>query len=294
MTWELSEDGTYFTTTAKVFVNPPAEGGEGWKYLGIAMEAPQTGNLPALAELVDTELSEEWTATYSSSGAFNSSGGTLQAWVEPDIIDKIDDALTSPERCPHCRRDWHPGPLTDNVRKMLANHRFDLNYDPTLDDSPIVCVGAEYHGPNRPNTIDSWGVSSPTWTVVVGGKEPSYVKMALDHVTEMKKSLTEMLVWPKWEPTWTFYDEAWSMIATSKPQPCDLPDELPQVEFGPQNWIPPQEPVNPPATLSKAVWAYWNDFNKQEIPVPDSPGLDFSQYQTDEISYPTSGKKAWK
>lgn len=72
-----------------------------------------------------------------------------------DIVDKIErifaeeQAPRPPLKCQHCDRDWHPEPLTRRVANMWLNHNFDANYDPADDDTPIVCVGANYHGPNR-------------------------------------------------------------------------------------------------------------------------------------------------
>jgi hypothetical protein len=69
-----------------------------------------------------------------------------------DIIDRIDRVVTDyPRECPHCDRDYHPEPLTQAVADMLAAHTFDPNYNPDTDITNIVCVGANYHGPNRPD-----------------------------------------------------------------------------------------------------------------------------------------------
>jgi hypothetical protein len=244
-----------------------------------------------------------WSTTYSAGGLLGagsfSVSGTVAKWFEDgyggnvdiiDKIDKIDKALTPPQKCPHCHRDWHPGPLTEKVRRMLECHTFSLDYDPTLDDTPIVCVGAEYHGPNRPAPARTYGLLSP---YVVYDAAP--MKKAWETIAAMAESLKAESL--KALSLWDLPDFKWDggvWFGASKPEPCELPDELPDIEFGPQNWIPPVEPVNPPAGLANTVWAYWNDFNQQDFPVPDSPGLDFSMYQTDEISYPTTGKKAWK
>lgn len=56
-----------------------------------------------------------------------------------------------PHQCPHCLRPRHPGPLTRTVASMLGAHQFDPDYDPDKDDSPILCVGADYQGPVSPN-----------------------------------------------------------------------------------------------------------------------------------------------
>lgn len=56
-----------------------------------------------------------------------------------------------PHQCPHCLRPRHPGPLTRTVATMLGAHQFDPNYDPDKDDSPIVCIGADYQGPPLPH-----------------------------------------------------------------------------------------------------------------------------------------------
>lgn len=239
-------------------------------------------------------VTETWTQTYHHDGHSVLAVKPAEAkWV--DIVDKIDDVLTPPQKCPNCNRDWHPGPLTERVQKMLREHRFDPEYNPTTDDTPIVCVGAEYHGPNRPG--NHWGTSSmvsgTTWTAHLGGKEPMWLTSLLNSTQEWLQqiaSVSESVTFKLWSGDWGLLDE-WT---TKKPEPCAMPDELPTVEFGPQNWIPPQQPVNPSKATSDLVWSYWHDLTRQDIPVPERPGMDFSAYATDEISYPTNGKKAWK
>ena len=70
-------------------------------------------------------------------------------------------------------------------------------------------------------------------------------------------------------------------------------DELPDITFEPAHWnITTDHWVSPQHT--ELVSAYWHDFHADPTPIPASPGMDFSQYDTGEISYPTSGKKGKK
>ncbi|MBU8830852.1 hypothetical protein [Mycolicibacterium goodii] len=79
-----------------------------------------------------------------------------------DIVEKIEQIFAEdkpdrpPLKCPHCNRDWHPEPLTHRVACMWASHHYDRNYDPAEDDSPIVCVGANYQGPHCENRNRPW------------------------------------------------------------------------------------------------------------------------------------------
>lgn len=63
-----------------------------------------------------------------------------------------DPVRPKPHQC-HCLRDRHLEPLTQKVAVMLSQHSFDPNYDASQDDSPIICVGSETYGPNRPPQI---------------------------------------------------------------------------------------------------------------------------------------------
>jgi hypothetical protein len=77
-----------------------------------------------------------------------------------------------------------------------------------------------------------------------------------------------------------------------KPVECDpIPDLV--VEFGPQNWMPATEPVYTPEGVTASVFWKWDDFIKQDIPIPDSLGYDFGDFATEYPIYPT-GKKGKK
>jgi len=243
------------------------------------------------------KFASDWTITYSSSGKFasdwtitySSSGKAVYATADEAVEWRAEDYApppVKPVKCPHCERDWHPGPLTRTVVNMLENHRFNADYNPDTDESDIVCVGADYHGPNRTRESREWTVTPATWLLPQNWTAYKSIQStweALNTIT-LGYSYTAKL-----------YSGDWGLIGqwqVPKPKPCELPEDLPTIEFGPQNWTPPADPVALPQPVKQLVWAYWDDLTQQDIPTPERPGYDFSQY-AGEISYPTSGKKAW-
>lgn len=287
MKWELSPDGKTIVMDMKVYVQPAVENtatleaidSSGWYEAGTFTEAPKP----------DSEaIIEKWLGPYSSKFILGEA-------VRPSEEDFTPPPV-KPATCPHCERDWHPGPLTRIVIDMLESHRFIPDYNPDTDNSPILCVGAEYHGPNRPRL--SVGA---TWSFIAGGKAPGSQPNWLNEVISTTQKYLNEMVTVTW-PTWTFttthsmwvsgFHDAGSWWKPPKPKPCELPEELPTIEFGPQNWTPPADPVALPQPVKHLVWSYWDDLTQQDIPTPERPGYDFSEY-ANEISYPTSGKKAW-
>lgn len=86
--------------------------------------------------------------------------------TDPDIIDRIDalvdeqlaegehasDYLTGDHkypRCPHCGRHWHGLPITERIATMYDIGRIDPEYTLAEDDSPVVCEGSDFIGPQR-------------------------------------------------------------------------------------------------------------------------------------------------
>lgn len=207
-----------------------------------------------------------------------------------DILDRIDEALTTPLHCPHCDRDWHPGPLTAAVLSMLLRHEFDADYDPATDKTRIVCVGAEYQGPLY--QAPEFGSPYPTgyfmdaltgaivgapWVTSQAWASVKAIASAWDMLQDILGD-TAPLTYHTWlgEPP--------------EPEPCTEPVDL-LVEFGPQYWLtnPKDQPpaLLPPPVHAAIASAPWNP---DAFPVPESPGYDFSQYATDETDYTAIGK----
>jgi hypothetical protein len=90
--------------------------------------------------------------------------------VNTDVVERI-DALVAEEKCPHCERDWHELPLTQQVVRMFELGRLDTNYFTSEDRSPIVCDGSSQYGARRPDPppyskggLIGWGNASFTVT----------------------------------------------------------------------------------------------------------------------------------
>lgn len=85
--------------------------------------------LSALAEMQQAK----WTASGHSGGDPH--------WPSPA------PRVAKDHECPHCFRQRHPEPLTQRQAQMCDNHLFLPGYDAALDESPGVCIGADYEGP---------------------------------------------------------------------------------------------------------------------------------------------------
>lgn len=206
-----------------------------------------------------------------------------------DLLERI-DALAADEKCPHCDRQWHELPLTRDVAAMFDMGRLDSSSFLHADQSPIVCDGSRFIGPRRPPTTFSYtGQWSAMGTVLEWPKFDAF-----DAITaawqNLHTQMTQVLLGVKLTAPWFIpFPEAEPEL------PCaDIPGDVP-IEFGPQNWLPPQEPINPPAELTKAVMARAAKFTEPPKPKPGRSLDDFiadvkSQF---EEQYPTkypSGK----
>ena len=218
---------------------------------------------------------------------------------EMDVVERIDE-LAAEEKCWHCDRSWHRLPLTQTVARMFDAGRFDADYFTRDDISPIVCDGSTFIGPLRPqprytSVQGSWKYSQGgyiTWSgsIIIGGPDGGGAEPAYLTITPNTGILNmPVITWPKWDlESLTFNWSDW--LGPKEPEPvCAGPIPEVDVEFGPQNWLPPQEPVHVPDPLKTKVWNRWNEFTKPEpIPVPASPGYDFTAYNCDEPKYPTN------
>lgn len=53
------------------------------------------------------------------------------------------------DKCPHCQRDWHGMPVTVRIAQMYATGQFEDDYQIADDDTPVLCEGPEFIGPQR-------------------------------------------------------------------------------------------------------------------------------------------------
>ncbi|AEK08208.1 hypothetical protein SEA_ERICMILLARD_144 [Mycobacterium phage EricMillard] len=195
------------------------------------------------------------------------------------------------ESCWHCNRDVHEAPLTERVAKMYDRHSFDLEYSAKEDDSPIICLGSGAIGPARPRT---W--SNSTWKTVgyamadlaaiqgasyVSGaylsqfaSSPEKIGVAEWSVkTQGSSIIYEFTVQPVVQWHVSVWDEAWKLLGATpeEPKKCELPDDVPEIEFGPKNWVKPESyPVPYPMALPTAGW-------EEEIPLPELPKTDYKE-----------------
>lgn len=177
-----------------------------------------------------------------------------------------------PWLCPHCGRDRHPGPLTGRAARMIDDMVFEANYDAERDESPVVCVGADFQGPPTAAPV------LPSSLVQVIGKPfleqlsdmlPS-IKSAFESFSDhLKQLVSDMSL-----PTVTY--KLWLPGDDDPPPQCELPDALPNITFGP--------PFGPPFTTEQfypgtplaarlAVTQWWPHILKanNEIPLPTPP-----------------------
>ena len=182
-----------------------------------------------------------------------------------------------PHECPHgCGRDRHQEPLTEQVARMYDSHSFREDYSPDSDYSPIVCVGSNYHGPNRPKDRP-WTI--PDWSGV-------WVKL--------------------WEPadfdpvpsTWATYYTALWVDEPYKPPPleplpeCDV-DITVTFDDDWKPWLKAHPTKSEAAAAREVVGHITHAAIKalREFPVPERPGYDFSKYAEDPQPYYLGAKK---
>lgn len=201
-----------------------------------------------------------------------------------DVVERI-DALAAEEKCPHCDRQWHELPLTLQIVRMFESGRLNSDYFTREDKSRIVCDGSSFIGPLRPEPeYASGGIIA----AAIATDWPALTWPTFDFaplVAQMKDIAAQFA---SMTATFTLW-----LPGETEPEPLDCEPAADIVlEFGPQNWIPPQEPVGVPAKFATAVLSRWSQFAKEDIPAPASPGYDFSRYDW-EPKYPI-GKKGKK
>lgn len=196
------------------------------------------------------------------------------------------------ESCWHCNRDVHEAPLTERVALMYDRHSFDLEYSADEDDSEIVCIGSYTEGPRRkPRTwgAGTWGaiVYTAPWKLHIyanGAKQGGAIPLGAPGLNwypvgafiDDGPSFTygKEFDSPPWQDAWTtkvlsswiIYNEAHKLIE------CDLPEDIPEIKFGPENWV---------AKDYIGAGAWWAarqslpDTGWQDIPPPDMPKSDY-------------------
>lgn len=194
----------------------------------------------------------------------------------------LEPAPPKPHQCPHrCKRDRHPEPLTEQVARMYDRHQFRPDYDPAEDESPIVCVGANYHGPNRP--------PGPTFSLANGYyKVGTFIDNGptLAYQTVLQTTwdtLNKILMLPAWKmpelqwPDWN----TWFAGEPEPLEPCETPEGV-TVTFDTE-WKPWEHAQNAEVQsnlkLAEHIRAHAND-----IPTPPKPGYDFSKYANQETT----------
>ncbi|ATN88957.1 hypothetical protein SEA_EJIMIX_142 [Mycobacterium phage Ejimix] len=195
------------------------------------------------------------------------------------------------ESCWHCDRDVHEAPLTERVALMYDTHSFDLEYSADEDDSKIVCIGSYTEGPQRASRawrtgsdITSWkvvyvngvkqggaiplsGAPGPNWYPIgafVDDDGPSFMHDKGFSLAPWQETLTAGIL-----SSWVAYDEAY------KPVECDLPEDIPEIKFGPENWVPPMGYDPYPAQQYWSARQSLPDTSWQDIPLPDMPKSDY-------------------
>lgn len=213
--------------------------------------------------------------------------------------------IPQPHECPHCYRQTHPGPLTERQARMYDNNHFDASYDPAADDSPVVCIGADYEGPMPAGVLQRHNDGLVKW-VTYGSSYDSYsygsVYQSLyanymkDYAKKLDQEWSKLLngwVQPLQVSTWLI-DEPYYYIAGGSPylpvapeKKCTEDDKLP-IKFNDwDNWRPwekpePWYPIEPALDIK---WEQWHS----SFPKPESPGYDFTAFNKSG-TYP-KGKK---
>lgn len=193
-------------------------------------------------------------------------------------------------RCPHdgCNREFHEAELTETVAGFFDTHRFDPEYSPEADDSPIVCIGSLTYGPTRPVSSEL-----PTWTIITGGKPYGYGGnqsgwQSIGYMQDELKITFKTWIPAEWKlqpwqshvfNTWSqsFYDEGYNWVGTfnDKPisskvcndEPIDVTVPIDAKKPAPYSygW------TNAMHALAKTSW---DDYHS--IPLPDIPESDYA------------------
>jgi len=232
--------------------------------------------------------------TYAQGGVIQ--GGQPAKWIGTITVGTTATDTPRPHQCPHgCKRDRHPDPLTEQVARMYDQHAFREDYSPESDDSPIVCVGADYHGPNR-------AIQEPvrqSGYIYIGQSSPSWLTMMIKSAEEFTKAYIE---WPKFEYTTTFqwpkpYWHSWIDepygSKTLKPLPAC---ELDLVVTFDDAWKPWEKahPTKYEAAAARELVGHITNAAiraEREFPVPERPGYDFSKYAEETKPYYLGDKK---
>lgn len=232
-----------------------------------------------------------------------------------DLIDRIDElvneqlAAGEPEngfdygdpdypRCPHCSRHWHGLPITARIAAMYAMRRYDPEYTYAEDDSPVLCEGSEFIGPQRPPrpaALVSIGVILVR--VLPELDEFAAAMIRLREHFDFESAMRQMV---------SAFDHNTMYVLghglpqsepdgedTCKPQPAADVD----ITFGPQNWIheirriPPERQFPRPwprffSPVEIAVRDHWHQFSAPSFPVPEAPGYDFTAFNHDAVPPP--------
>lgn len=103
-----------------------------------------------------------------------------------DIIDTIDALIdeqlaegekqSGNDRCPHCDRDWHGFPLTEQIADMYSFGLFDEDYVGLgADDSLVLCPGSSHYGPARPEALRRPTKIDSFYLDIIMGRRSDYV-----------------------------------------------------------------------------------------------------------------------
>lgn len=167
---------------------------------------------------------------------------------------------------------------------MYANHAFDVDYDPDEDDTPIVCVGGA-EGPPRPKHKHTWWSTGVTdWTIVYSG--PTYSTQFYAIYLDGIQGMWQDTQWPTltmktWLPGDPWSTKGYGLYHISfdewfgKPTPieCELPEDMPTIKFGQQNWLglvtaSPQDPCWKIAQSHLPNLGEW----QEQIKLPETKG----------------------
>lgn len=220
------------------------------------------------------------------------SGELVHVPRQVDIVEQIDE-LAAEEKCWHCGRAFHELALTQKVDQMFTTGTLDPNYFAREDLSPIVCDGSTFIGPLRPEP------PAPTFQSTYSGggylegiikylgqtmqwPEMILPKPIIFDTTPWLQSLNSSWSFTKGASSISYWLDEWS-TAPEKLK-CDNLPEI-DIQFGPQNWVTTERAQAPNILKSFVAHHYWADCIKQDIPTPERPGLDFSEYTNDSGPY---------